>query len=190
MLTRVGLATAAAVVFAGSLFAVVARTIPLKDVLAAEQFILVATIESIDERKLESSIAVRRELKGKAPFSQLTVKLEGDASARREKQSAKLLERIAPNIELIVFGSIRGKVTTLFAYSNGTWFRIVGADPASSEFAFAHMEPYLRRTFKATTAELKQTVIDGLSGKSPPPAPDPNEPPGLGPALPKKTGGP
>ena len=51
---------------------------------------------------------------------------------------------------------------------------------------WAHLEPYLRRTYKGTTAEMAQAIRDGLSGKKKPPPPDAREKPGLGPE-PKKT---
>lgn len=43
-------------------------------------------------------------------------------------------------------------------------------------------QPYLRRTFKGTTAELMQTIRDGLAGKKVPDV-DPKEKPGLGPEV-------
>lgn len=52
----------------------------------------------------------------------------------------------------------------------------------SLPIAFHHFEPYLRRTFKGTTAEMRQVIIDGLSGKKAPPY-DPKEKGGFGPEL-------
>ena len=48
---------------------------------------------------------------------------------------------------------------------------------------FTHVEPYLRRTFKGTTAEMKQVVVDALSGKAEPPDPNLKEKPGIGPEV-------
>src|SRR5439155_1066803 len=80
----------------------------------------------------------------------------------------------------------RGKRLTVFGYTNGTWFQMVGQQPDGADplvLAFTHCEPYLRRTFKGTTAQMRQVVLDGLSGKQKPPEPVADEPPGLGPEV-------
>ena len=43
-----------------------------------------------------------------------------------------------------------------------------------------HLEIYLRRTFRGTTAELQRTVSEVLAGRAQAPAPDPNVEPGYG----------
>ena len=48
---------------------------------------------------------------------------------------------------------------------------------------FTHLEPYLRRTYKGTTAEMKQVVVDALAGKAEPPDPNQKEKPGIGPEV-------
>ena len=54
-------------------------------------------------------------------------------------------------------------------------------------FAFTNGEPYLRRTFKGTTEEMKTVVSEVLAGKGKAPKTDPKEPPGFGPeATPEK----
>src|SRR5262249_18056641 len=93
----------------------------------------------------------------------------------------------AADLPVVVFVNQRGKRYEAFVFSNGTWFQAIGhidkEDSAKIRWAFTHCEPYLRRTFKGTTAELRQTVIDGLSGKKAPPERDRKEPPGLGPEM-------
>ena len=130
---------------------------------------------------------VKDDLKGQVPFRRLPVSLTGDAAARKDNQVPQLLDRLAADLPLVVFASPHGQRTIAYAYANGTWFQLVGeaaADGgASPSFRFTHFEPYLRRTFKGTTAELQQVVADGLSGRKAPPEPDPNEPPGLGPPV-------
>ena len=72
----------------------------------------------------------------------------------------------------------------MLAFTNGTWFQVLGqTDGDQTRWAFTHCEIYLRRTFKGTTDELKQTVADVLAGKAKAPPPNPKEPPGLGPTL-------
>lgn len=169
-------------------FAVIQRLIPLKEVLASEQYIAVAMVETLDRNKPCVVLTVANDLKGKVPFRRLPVLLTGDGEAKKERHVPQLLDRLAEKQELVLFASTRGKRTTAFLYANGTWLRLTGvtADrPEATRFEFAHLEPYLRRTFKGTTDELKQAIIDGLSGKKAPPEPDARAEPGLGPTVKK-----
>src|SRR5439155_27384590 len=55
-------------------------------------------------------------------------------------------------------------------------------------WGFTHFEPYLRKTFKGTTADLRQVIRAVLAGKKKAPPLDKKEKPGLGPEVepPKK----
>ena len=181
-------AVAAALLLAGPLPAVIQRLTPLKEVLAAVQYIFVAAVEALDPQRPAAVLAVREDLKGKVPSRRLPLTLVGDREAQREKQAPQLLDRLAPKLELVVFASRRGQRTTAFAFTNGTWFQFTddpGATSGEAQFTFTHLEPYLRRTFKGTTAELKRVVADALADRKPPPEPDATEPPGLGPPVKK-----
>ena len=89
--------------------------------------------------------------------------------------------------------SKRGGKYVAFAFTNGTWFQMEGRiekqeGKETVRWSFLHCEPYLRRTFKGTTEELKQIVIDGVAKKKAPPAPNEKEPPGFGPPIKKNSG--
>ena len=102
-----------------------------------------------------------------------------------------ILKRVAPKLPLVLFVLQRDKKYTAFAYSNGTWFQMIGVESDGMvRWSFTHGEPYLRKTFKGGTAELKQVLLDSLSGKKKPPEPDTKEKPGFGPEVEaeKKTG--
>ena len=93
---------------------------------------------------------------------------------------------MAPKLPLVLFVNQNGKNFTAFAYSNGTWFQMAGEradDGDVLRLPFTHIEPYLRRTFKGTTAEMKKVVVDALSGKAEPPPPNLKEKPGIGPEV-------
>jgi outer membrane protein assembly factor BamB len=171
--------------------AVITAQFPLKDVLANGQYIFVAKVEKIDPVKPALVLKVDEKLKGKPPFEKLPINLTGDSEGQKLKHTPQLLKRLAPDLPLVVFVNQRGKRYDTFAFTNGTWFQVAGHidkdEGAKVRWAFLHFEPYLRRTFKGTTAELRQVVIDGLSGKKAPPEPDPKESPGLGPELKKET---
>jgi outer membrane protein assembly factor BamB len=172
---------------AGVAEAVITRLTPLKEVLATEQYIFTVEVEKVDPDKPALVLQVRDDLKGKAPFRRLPVNLTGDSEGQKEKHTPQLLKRVAPKVMLVVFASQRGKRYTAFGYTNGTWFQMLGQagdDPAAVTWGFTHCEPYLRRTFKGTTSQLRKAVVDGLEDRKAPPEPDPKEPPGLGPELP------
>src|SRR5436309_2926718 len=92
---------------------------------------------------------------------------EGSATTTRRaakyKHPPQLLKRLAPKIPLVLFVNQRENRLTAFGYTNGTWFQMVGQKGEDGQrvvWAFTHCEPYLRRTFKGTTAEMRQAVID------------------------------
>src|SRR5882762_8622784 len=119
----------------------------------------------------------------------MPVNLTGDSEAKKEKHTEMLLKRLAPKLPLVVFASKRGSRYTAFGYTNGTWIQMLGQvsndEPPRVTWSFTHGEPYLRRTFKGSTNELRQVILDGLAGTKAPPEPDPKEPPGFGPEVKK-----
>ncbi|MFL5243917.1 MAG: PQQ-binding-like beta-propeller repeat protein [Gemmataceae bacterium] len=164
--------------------AVVQRLTPLKDVLAESQFIFVAKVSALDPDKPSVVLAIEKQLKGKATFEKLLVNLTGDSEAKKLDHTPQLLKRLAPKLTLIIFATKNGKKYTAFAYTNGTWFQLIGEEADKTvRWSFTHCEPYLRRTFKGSTADLKQIVEDGLAGRSKPPEVDPKEKPGFGPEV-------
>jgi outer membrane protein assembly factor BamB len=166
-------------------WALITTPTPLTGVLAENQFICIAVVERIDPDKPGMVLAVDEVLKGKPPFKKLAVNLTGDADSRKKKETPLLLKRVAPKLPLLLFVHQNDKDFTAFAYSNGTWFQMAGVraddDGDVLRLPFTHFETYLRRTFKGTTAELKQVAVDGLSGKKEPPDPDEKVKPGVGP---------
>jgi outer membrane protein assembly factor BamB len=166
--------------------AVIMRLTPLRDALAENEFISMARVEKLAPDKPAAVLIVTEELKGKFPFRRLPVNLTGDKEAAKERHTPQLLKRLAAELPLVLFANQRGKRVTVFGYTNGTWFQMIGQkgdSPDTLVLAFTHGEPFLRRTFTGTTAEMRQVIIDGLSGKKQPPEPNPKEPPGFGPEV-------
>ena len=166
--------------------AVIQRLTPLSDVLRESQFIFAAKVEKLDPEKPAAVLAVDEDLKDKAPFRKLPVSLKGDSEAEKDQQTPKVLKRLAPNLPLVMFVNQRGKRFIGFAYTEGTWFQLLGQqadDGDTVRWNFTHCEPYFRRTFKGSTAELRRIVSDGLAERKAPPPPDPKAEPGLGPEV-------
>jgi outer membrane protein assembly factor BamB len=179
-LLAVGLGLAATI----PAWAVITRLTPLRDVLGEAQIIFTAKVESLDTARPGLVLMVDEALKGKAPFARVPVALKGDREAERAKHTPQLLKRLAPKLSVVVFVLQRDKEYTAFAYSNGTWFQMTGEQTDDGpRWRFTHCEPYLRKTFKGPTTDLRQVIADVLAGKTKPPEPDDKEKPGLGPEV-------
>ncbi len=171
--------------------ALITALTPLSNVLAESTFIVSAKVESVDAEKGTMVVVVEDDLKGKSPIRRLPIVLKGDAEAKKKNHIPQLLKRVAPKLPVVLFMLKQDKKYTTFVYTNGTWFQLAGVEADGAvRWTLTHGEPYLRKTFKGTTAELKQTVVDGLAGKKDPPKPDTKEKPGFGPEveLEKKSG--
>ena len=167
-------------------WALITALTPLTGVLNENEFICTALVDRVEPDAPGMVLTVDEVLKGKPPFKKLAVNLTGDADSQTKKETPLLLKRVAPKLPLLLFVKQNDKNFTAFAYSNGTWFQMAGVKADDGDvlrLPFTHLEPYLRRTFKGTTAEMKQIVVDGLSGKTEPPDPDKKEKPGVGPEI-------
>lgn len=183
------LALSALLLLAPSAPAVILKLTPLKEVLEGEQLIFVATTDSVAPEKPGVVFKFEEKLKGDVPFDRLAVNLTGDAEAKKDGHTKVLLDRLAAGRKLVVFASKKGKRYNAMAFVEGTWFSMQGTlddDGKTVRWALLHAEPYLRRTFKGSTAELKKVVADGLARKAEPPGVNPKEPPGFGPPVEKK----
>jgi hypothetical protein len=168
-----------------ALFAVITALLPLQDVVRGSQYIVYAKVEKLYPDKLAMLLSVTEDLKGKIPFRKLPVDLKGDSEAGKLKHVPQLLKRLADDLPILLFVEDKSKKLTALAYTNGTWMQFVGdktgADTAV--WSLTHGEPYLRRTYKGPTSDLRQTIIDVLAGKRRAPAIDNQEAPGFGPEI-------
>jgi hypothetical protein len=184
-----GLLLAAGLVFVGqsALALIPAPPLSLKNAVEVCDVILVTKVTCLDRKKVV--LGVDEDLKGKAPFRELRIDMtKGNRLAEKGGHRELVLKRLARGLPLVLFCNRRVAEkpeahTVVFAYTNGTWFQLLGRGPRpeAGGWVFVQAEPAARRTFKGTTAELRQVVVDAVAGKRPPPAPDPKEPPGLGP---------
>lgn len=163
--------------------AVIIRLTALNEIVAESTFIVEAKITTLDAKRPAMMLDVVRVLKGKSDLKKLPVLIgTGDAGARKRNEAPQLLQRVAEKLPVVVFVSQRDQEYTAFVYSDGTWYSLNGQTVESEvRWSFAHLEPYLRRTYKGTTAELLKLLEDGKAM----PKPDAKEKPGLGPPLKK-----
>lgn len=173
--------------------AVIMKVVSLKEVLEGEQHIFVATVDKVDPDKpaVIFTTAETDSLKGRTPFERLPINLTGDAEAKKDGHTQVMLDRLEPGRQAVVFSHKKGKRYEAMAFLEGTWFSLQGTiddDGKTVRWGFMHCEPYLRRTYTGTTAELKKVVEDGLAKKAEPPKPNDKEKPGFGPPVEKKSG--
>src|SRR5207244_11443346 len=95
-------------------FAIITRLIPLREVLAAEQFIFTVKVATLDPDGPAMVLQASEDLKGKAPFRRLAISLIPDSVGQREGDKSNLLKRLAPDLTLIVFASKHDKPYTAF----------------------------------------------------------------------------
>lgn len=179
--TIVFAALIAALLLSHEAVAFIQKLFPLQEFIDDSDFLFTAKVERVDPDKPSAVLILGEYLKGKAPFTRIPINLTGD----KQKHTPQLLKRITSDLPLVVGVKKQddGKFMML-AFTNGTWFQVLGqTDGDQTRWAFTHCEIYLRRTFKGTTADLKQTVTDVLAGKAKAPPPNPKEPPGFGPVL-------
>ncbi|GDY06646.1 hypothetical protein LBMAG52_01320 [Planctomycetia bacterium] len=174
-------AVLAALLLTHQAVAFIQKLFPLQEFIDDSDFLFTAKVERVDPDKPSAVLVLGEHLKGKAPFTRIPINLTGD----KQKHAPQLLKRIAPDLPLIVGVKKQdGGKFMMLAFTNGTWFQVLGqTDGDQTRWAFTHCEIYLRRTFKGTTDELKQTVTDVLAGKAKAPPPNPKEPAGFGPVL-------
>ncbi len=168
--------------------AVIMKLTPLAEVLETEDFIFVAKLEKLDTEKPLAVFQLSKKLKGDAPFDRIAVNMSGNAEAKKKNDTKAINERLDTTRPVVLFVSKRGKKYNAMAFVEGTWFSLQGTIDDTDKtlrWGFQNGEPYLRRTFKGTSAELIQVIEDGLSKKAKPPEPNEKEEPGYGPVAEK-----
>jgi hypothetical protein len=176
-----------ALLVAATAHGVITVLLPLRDVVQQANYVCVAKVEQFLPDKPAMVLAVQEELRGKSPFRKMPVVLQGDEEAKKLNHVPQLLKRLAPDLPLVVFITDRKEQLLALVYTNGTWMQFVGRRTGESTavWTLTHGEPYLRRTFSGTTAELTQTLKDALAGKKRLPDINKEETPGFGPVVSK-----
>lgn len=143
---------------------------------------------------------VQQDLKGKLEGRGLNVawKVEPDSKWEGIRTLPELLKRFGPGQQAILFINDTGgfwhnagnprKSPIAFGFTNGSWFCLESSrlDSGRLLWKLAQGEPYLRSTFKGSTAELNKVLVDHLAGQGKLPEPIKEEP-GFGPEFhPKK----
>ncbi|MBI1916674.1 MAG: PQQ-binding-like beta-propeller repeat protein [Planctomycetes bacterium] len=164
----------------------ITKPLSLKAILDEANHVCVVKIESVDPERPAMVLLVDADLKGKLPPRRLPVNLKGDSEGQKLKHPPQLLKRFAKDLPVVLFMSQKPNRFVGFGFSNGTWFQLLGRKDTASDrvsWMLTHGEPYLRRTFKGTTAEMRQLVEGVLKGTVKAPEPNLKEEPGFGPEV-------
>ena len=179
---------------------VIKATSPLKLFVGDATQIVQVRVTKFDPENSRLLFAVEQDIKGKIDERSMNVawKLEPDSKWEGIRALPRLLKCFGPDQQAILFINDAGgfwhnkgntrKNPIAFGYTNGSWFCLESAklDNGKLLWRLAQGEPYLRTTFKGTTAELNKVLVDHLAGKGKLPDPVKAEP-GFGPEYqPKK----
>jgi outer membrane protein assembly factor BamB len=185
---RIAVLAVALVLWAGAnAHAVITAPSPLSKFEGDSLYIVVGKVDKHFPEKPAMLVTIIEDIKGKAPFRTLPINCKVANPADFKKNLIEpLLKRFGPDQEIIFFLDPYGegdKSYKTFAFTNGTWFQVQGTqvDKEQAVFNLTSAEPYFRKSFKGTTAELRKLLKDHAAGKAKLPPLDEKEKPGLGP---------
>ena len=180
--------------------AVIKATSPLKLFVRDATQIVQVRVTQFAPEKNRLVFDVEQDIKAKLDDRSMNVgwKLEPDSKWEGIRTLPRVLKSFGPDQRAILFINDQGgfwhnkgntrKNPIAFGYTNGSWFCVESTklDNGKLLWRLAQGEPYLRTTFKGTTAELNKVLVDHLAGKGKLPEPVRAEP-GFGPEYqPKK----
>jgi hypothetical protein len=157
-------------------------------------------VTKFDPEKDRMVLEVEEDLKGKLEQRSLPTvwKLEPDSKWEGIRTLPRLLKSFGDDRRAILFINDTGgfwhnkgntrKNPIAFGFMEGSWFCLESTKQDEGKYLWrlAQGEPYLRTTFKGTTAELNKVLVDHLAGKGKLPEPVKSES-GFGPEYqPKK----
>jgi hypothetical protein len=182
------------VLFASAAQGVIKATSPLKLFVRDATQIVQVRVTKLDAEKRRLVFDVEQNIEGEWEQRSMNVvwKFEPDSKWEGIRALPRLLKSFGPDQQAILFINDAGgfwhnkgnerKNPIAFGYTNGSWFCLESTklDNGKLLWTLAQGEPYLRSTFKGTTAELNKVLVDHLAGKGK--LPDPvKEEPGFGP---------
>jgi hypothetical protein len=176
-------------IFAATAHGVITAPYPLKQFMERSDYVVMAKVTSFDAQNKRMILTVTEDIKGKPTFRQVPVLLEGEKDKNRDHPAA-LMKRLATDLPVMMFilHKKENNSFTTYVFSNGTWFELKGNGNGmeAGVWDLTHGEPYLRRTFKGTTEELRKMIVQNVAGTYKLPGVNEKEAPGFGPEVPQK----
>ncbi len=174
---------------------VIKATSPLQLFVRDATQIVQVRVTQFDPENNRLVFEVEQDIKGKKLEQRsmpVVWKIEPDSKWEGIRTLPRLLKSFGPDQQAILFINDTGgfwhnkgatrKNPIAFGFTNGSWFCLESTrrDDGKLLWRLAQGEPYLRTTFKGTTAELNKVLVDHLAGKGKLPEPVKAEP-GFGP---------
>lgn len=173
---------------------VIKATSPLKLFVRDATQIVRVRVTQFDADKNRMEFKVVEDIKAKLEQRTMPVvwKLDPDSKWEGIRTLPRVVKCFGPDQQAILFINDAGgfwhnkgatrKFPIAFGFTNGSWFCLESTklDNGTLLWRLAQGEPYLRTTFKGTSAELNKVLVDHLAGKAPLPEPVKSEP-GFGP---------
>ncbi|MGQ9523363.1 MAG: hypothetical protein ACUVTZ_00845 [Armatimonadota bacterium] len=144
------------------------RLYPLADVIADSQIILFGKVNRTHPEYIR--IGVERVAKGRHSDSSVSIV----TSTVRATDAQILRRKLAADAPVVLFIVQTGAKRVGLGYTEGIWFHIEQElTSAYPDWKLVGAEPYLVRTYRGPTEDLKKTVLGVLAGKVKAPPPDP-----------------
>ena len=173
---------------------VIKATSPLKLFVRDGTQIVQVRVTRFDAENNRLVFEVEQDIKGKLPQRSMPAvwKFQPDSKWEGVRALPRVLKCFGPDQRAILFINDAGgfwhnkgatrKNPIAFGFTNGSWFCMESTKQGDGKLLWqlAQGEPYLRTTFKGTTAELNKVLVDHLAGKGNLPDPVKAEP-GFGP---------
>jgi outer membrane protein assembly factor BamB len=189
-----GAALGVLILFCGNqIHAVITAKTPLSAIEGSALYILVGKVDKFDADKPSMMVSAVEDIKGKSPYRVLPINCKvDDAKTAKENLIEPLLKRFGPEMDVIFFiAAPRGKSHITFAFTNGTWFQMLGTklgDKGEIVFSLKSAEPIFRKAYSGTTDDLRKLLKDHAAKKGKLPDLDDKIESGFGPVYtPKKS---
>jgi len=151
--------------------AMVEREYTLQEVLDACLYIVFGTVESVNDRRMNTIIAVKENLKRKGPFKTLKMNVAVGQHRGRLSSPKLMMQKLKVGAPVIFFyrrSEVRPSFYKGLGHVSGTWFQMETTDSSGKGrtwWNFTHIEAYMHRTFKGSTEEFQRVVRGALAGK-------------------------
>ncbi|MBX9679312.1 MAG: PQQ-binding-like beta-propeller repeat protein [Gemmataceae bacterium] len=170
----------------GAAFAVIVAPLPLNALISSADYTFAAKIEKInaDAERPTVLLEVEEDIKGKFPIRKVPLVFVGDAEAKKLDHPGQLLKRMQVGQSVVFFVNKKGtKKLVIRACADGAWMSIDGSITGENMAVYQLLtgEPYLRKTYKGSSDDLRKLLKDHLADKTKLPDLDEKETPGFGP---------
>jgi len=148
--------------------AFIRREYTLQEILNACSNVVFGTVESIDEKKLQITIKVEHNAKGKTEYKEIKIDAKLGMEQGIPNAPYTFIKMMQPGLPVVFFYNNLGKRLASLGYVAGQWFQAFAIDEPGEDnilWRYTHTQIYMYRTFCGSVESLKKAVVDTLAGK-------------------------